>query len=277
MFIVNTAKSWASSLLTTYLLGQGADTDSLQKVVECMSQIPEASKKLDKLTKLKYLVGYNKLQDIMRDLSPELVYGPQPENPILGSEKHAELDEIANDCAFYARFAVGCYGDKVLYQQGTTGNKNVLKLLDPNDHNDEFAKFGKFDRRQIFHSNWSVAKAYEPAHAILVLKERREVVVVIRGSVDIGDWLTDFIASYLTFSVMENEKGNRYIKVHTTDSQAKDIIEKLDPSKNILDDQKDSSKDKVIYTGRAHSGIFKAGIKIYNELRSYVSFDIFCF
>ena len=152
------------------------DGGALQAMVTTLNNLVEESKKLGKATQLKYFNGYNILQDIMMTHCPQLVFGQGTNKPILSPEQEIELDQIAADCNFYCRFAAGAYGDQINY---VFSGKNVLKALDPNDRNDEFVKLARIDPCQLVYSDWE-ADALNPAHCIVVLKERREVLLVIR-------------------------------------------------------------------------------------------------
>lgn len=272
---VNVVSNIAEKTQNTVLNYLSGDVGALQNVVATLNKLSEESNKIGKLTQIKHLSGYNYLQDIMMAKYPQLVFGPNSEKPILTPEEELELDQISADFNFYIRLAAGAYGDLINY---VLSGKQVTKILDPNDQTDEFLKLSRLDRKQLVYFNWE-ATAYNPAHCIVVLKERKEVVLVVRGSFQTGDFITDLIATYLNFSVMEDENGNRYIKINSNDQEVKDCVSNLNDSKLLMSPEKNkSSKDKEIFNGIAHSGIFLAGIEIYKKIRNKVKIYIsICF
>ena len=240
------------------------DGGALQAMVTTLNNLVEESKKLGKATQLKYFNGYNILQDIMMTHCPQLVFGQGTNKPILSPEQEIELDQIAADCNFYCRFAAGAYGDQINY---VFSGKNVLKALDPNDRNDEFVKLARIDPCQLVYSDWE-ADALNPAHCIVVLKERREVLLVIRGTAQAGDVVTDLVATYISYSVMVDEKGVKYLRINSGDPRVKEEINSLNISKVVNSDK--NSKDRELFSGKAHSGIFLAGIELYKKIRGKV-------
>ena len=274
MFVVNSGLNMAekivekaSTVVLNLLTGDGG---ALQNMIFTLNKLSEESGKLGKMTQLRLLALYNNLQDIAMAKFPELVFGPAPKksSPIIGSEEEQELAQAAAELNFYCRFAAGAYGDLV---NNVVSGKNLGKLFDPNDTNDEFVQYTRIDANQLIYSQWE-AEALLPAHALVILKERKEVLVVIRGSYQAGDFITDLIASYVEFAIMEEPNGNRYLKIIQNPNDVE-----IESSNGLNEESKESSsieqgQDKVLYTGRAHSGIFTSGIEIYKKIRMLVRF-----
>jgi hypothetical protein len=108
-----------------------------------------------------------------------------------------------------------------------------------------------------------------PAHCIVVLKERKEVMLVIRGTAQAGDVVTDLVANYVSYSVMVDEKGVKYLRINSGELKIKEEISGLNDSKILnADDRNVSSKHKELINGKAHAGIFLAGIELYKKVRS---------
>ena len=268
MYIIKGSINMASSLVekaeNKLLNLLSGDSGALQSMVATLNRLSEESNTLGKLTQIRLLSGYNYLQDIMMSKFPTLIFGPTPEKPILSPEEEIELDQMASECNFYCRFAAGAYGDLINL---VFSGKNITKILDPNDQCDEFIKLARIDRKQLVYYNWE-ALAYFPAHCIVVLKERKEVLLVIRGSFQSGDFVTDLIATYMNFSVMEEENGNRYIKINANDARTNNS--NLHDSLLVTDEKKKNPKDQELFKGNAHSGIFIAGIELYKKIRPKV-------
>lgn len=269
MFLIKESLNVAQNITektTNYVLNfLSGDSNALQEMVATLNKLSEDSSSIGKMTQLRHLSGYNYLQDIMMSKYNTLVFGPESEKPILSEEQELELDQISSDCNFYCRFAAGAYGDLINY---VLSGKKVTKILNPNDQTDEFLQLTRIDKKQLVYTDWE-ALAYHPAHCIVVLKERREVLLVIRGSFQTGDFVTDLIATYVNFSVMEDENGNRYIKINSNSQEVNDSISNLNISA-VCNSDKKNSQDKEICNGIAHSGIFLAGIELYKNIRGKV-------
>lgn len=263
----STVNYFGEKVLQKVLTTLSKDASALEKMMETLSKLVEESKKLGKKTQFKLLNCYNILQDIMMNHYPQVVFGAGSSTPILTPEQEIELDQVAFDCNFYLRFAAGAYGDKMNY---ILSGKKVWKALDPNDQDDEFIQLARIDKNQLVYRDWK-AEAYNPAHCIVVLKEKREVLLVIRGSMEGGDFVTDLIATYISFSVIEDENGKRSIRIDSSDPKVKESVGGLNDSMISSPDKKTNPKDKVLFTAKAHSGIFLAGMELYAKIRTKVT------
>jgi len=261
----NTVENIGETFIYKVLGKLSKDSAAIESMMDTLVKLSEDSKKLGKKAQFRYLNCYNILQDIIMNHYPQMVFGPGPDTPILTPEQEIDLDQMASYCSFYLRCAAGAYGDKMNY---VLSGQKVWKALDPNDRDDEFIKLARIDRNQLVYRDWQ-AEAYNPAHCIVVLKEKKEVLLVIRGSMEGGDFVTDLIAAYLSFSVIEDEKGKKSIKINSYDPQAKESVDSLNDS-IVSFDKKVNPKDKILFTSKAHSGIFLAGIELYRKIRSKV-------
>lgn len=210
---------------------------------------------------------YNRLQDIIMRHFPEDVLGELPKE---GKPKEAitELKQICGECNFYCRLAVGVYGDMANFG----ASLQAYKLLNPNDRTDEVLKLTRVDPEQLVDYNWQ-SLIYCPAYGIFLLKERKEVVLAIRGTESISDAVTDLIAEYIKFTIVDipvSEKSDQFdralrtyeIKVKSQ-SEGAAFEEMNEQGKKFYS----SSKEKKVLTGYAHSGIFLAGVRLFDIVR----------
>jgi len=99
------------------------------------------------------------------------------------------------------------------------------------------------------------------------------VMLVIRGTAQAGDVVTDLVANYVSYSVMVDEKGVKYLRINSGELKIKEEISGLNDSKILnADDRNVSSKHKELINGKAHAGIFLAGIELYKKVRSKVNY-----
>ena len=250
------------------------DVGAIENMLLTVRKLTDKCKHLSKATQMKLLLDYKTLQDMMIMKAPQLIFGPLKGHtyPILSYEEEFELSQIAGDCNFYCRFAAGAYGDAINYVFSGT---NVIKAFDWNDRRDEFVKLAKIDDNQLVFAQGQ-ASTYEPAHAICVLKEKKEVILLIRGTASAGDLVTDLVASYVNLSVMEDPNGNRYIRINSRENE-RDSSSVFKDTRFFIYNKtaeetlnEDASKDKELYRGKAHSGIFLAGLEIFNKMRERV-------
>ena len=80
--------------------------------------------------------------------------------------------------------------------------------------------------------------------------------------------MTDLVATYISYSVMVDEKGVKYLRINSGDPRVKEEINSLNISKVVNSDK--NSKDRELFSGKAHSGIFLAGIELYKKIRGKV-------
>ena len=244
------------------------DTGAFQNMVVTLNKLSDKSAKLGKLNQIRLLACYDYLQDIILAKYPDLIFGSNPINtyPINTREKENYLIQSAADANFYCRYAAGAYGDSINY---VLSGQNVAKIFDTNNQTDEFLKIARCDKNQLVYANWQ-SVAYLPAHAIVLLRERKELLLVIRGSFQAGDFVTDLIATYLNFSVMEDPNGNRYLRINS-EKEIRDSASNFKDTRAFIENRTaDTSKDKEVYSGKAHSGIFYAGLEVFSALRERV-------
>lgn len=232
---------------------------------------------LSPFSAMKYLICYMILQKINRNHRKELIFGDKVDNLQYPAEYFEEIQKIASKCKFYSKYAHGCYGDLMNY---VYSGKDLTKIvsININDNNEQFISHTKINPQDLIHSNWE-ATPYMPAHCITISKERKEVLLCLRGSLNWADAVTDLVFTYLNFSIFANEKtGEKFIKINYNIQTQKDIASDIKDTKkfnykehdmNYLEEEKEN-EFKEIYKGLAHSGIFIAGIELYKKLRPKV-------
>ena len=97
-----------------------------------------------------------------------------------------------------------------------------------------------------------------------MLKETKEVILTVRGSKQLGDWVTDGIADYIKFSIMEDVNG-RYIQSHANEEH-----NSKNAASSVNEEEKKTNEDKTLYKGEAHSGIFFSALRFYKIIRPKV-------
>ena len=221
---------------------------------------------------MKFLIIYTILQKIVRINRKSLLFGDKIEKLEYPPEYFADIIKTAEECKFYCKFAHGCYGDLMNY---VYSGKDITKIVSVKDNNEQFIHHTKIDPKALIHSNWE-ATPYMPAHCITVSKERKEVLLCLRGSLNWADIVTDLVFTYLNFSVLEEENGKKFIKINYNMQAEKDLASSVQDTRNFnfYEEQKNEGqmKNKEIYKGLAHSGIFVAGIEMYRKLRPSVCF-----
>jgi len=232
-----------------------SDKDSLQAMVTTMNKLQEKSSTLSPALVARHLSGYNIMQDIMMRHYSELVFGPKSyANVIPTLEQELDLDQVSSECNFYARLATAVYGDKIVYELSTS--KKPPKT--PAENIEQFLRLARIDPKQLVYSNW-YSDSYHPAHCIVVLKERKEVVLVIRGTVSSGDAVTDLVACTMNFSVLKDEKGKNLITINSKSGGEINL--------NASFIQKENKSNGDNQNINAHEGIFTAGIELYTSIR----------
>ena len=235
---------------------------------------------------MKHLIVYTILQKLNRLNKNELLFGSKVENLDFPPDYYVDLDDMAEKSKLYCKYAHGCYGDVMNY---VYSGKDLTKILQITDYNEQFINHTKIDPKELLYSNWE-ATPYMPAHCITVSKERKEVILCLRGSSNWADVVTDLVFTYLNFSILEEENGNKFVKINYNMQVEKDLATSIQDTKHlnchlpsVLDEEKQliqnpGGKPKELFKGLAHSGIFIAGIELYQKLRPKVSiFYIFIF
>lgn len=211
---------------------------------------------------MKHLIVYTILQKINRIHKKELLFGHQIERLEFPPEYYVDLAKISEECKFYCKFAHGCYGDLMNY---VYSGKDLTKLVSIQDNNEQFINHTKIDPTELVYSNWE-ATPYMPAHCITVSKERKEVLLCLRGSSNWADMVTDLVFTYLNFSIIQEEDGQKFIKINYNMQIEKDLATKIDNTRHLNSYKKDNKNleeskepsEKVLLKGLAHSGIFIA-------------------
>jgi len=227
---------------------------------------------------MKFLIIYTILQKVVRINKMELIFGDKVENLDYPVEYYADIINIADDCRFYCKFAHGCYGDLMNY---VYSGKDLTKIVGIHDNNEQFINHTKIDAKELVYSNWE-ATPYMPAHCITISKERKEVLLCLRGSSNWADIVTDLVFSYLNFSILQEQNGNKYLKINFNMQLEKDLATTVQHTRHFNQNEckgKEEEKDNIheqhkeLFKGLAHSGIFIAGIELYKKLRPKVSFN----
>ena len=232
---------------------------------------------------MKHLIVYTILQKINRVNKPELLFGSKVDNLTFPTEYYDEIYKIIEECKLYSKFAHGCYGDMMNY---VYSGKDITKIVGINDNNEQFIRHTKINPQELVYSNWE-ATPYMPAHCITISKERKEVLLCLRGSLNWADVVTDLVFTYLNFSIVEENNGDKYIKINYNMQIEKDLATKIQNTRHlnekshkkasfeeIKENESCDIKQKEIYKGLAHSGIFIAGIELFSILKPKVTFFI---
>lgn len=219
---------------------------------------------------MKYLITYMILQKINRNHMRDLILGGKVENLQYPPEYFAEMQTVASKCKFYSKFAHGCYGDVMNY---VYSGKDLSKIVSIKDNNQQFISHAGITPEELIYSNWE-ATIYMPAHCITISKERKEVLLCLRGSSNWADFVTDLVFTYLNFSIYSNEKnGKKFVKINYNIQTEKDVASNVKDTKslnpNSLEEEKEAEY-KELFKGLAHSGIFIAGIELFKILRPKV-------
>jgi len=228
---------------------------------------------------MKFLIIYTILQKIIRINNPGLLFGDKVENLEYPAEYYTNILNIAGECKFYCKFALGCYGDLMNY---VYSGKDLTKIVGIHDNNEQFINHTKIDAKELVYSNWE-ATPYMPAHCITISKERKEVLLCLRGSSNWADIVTDLVFSYLNFSILQEQNGNKYLKINYNMQLEKDLATTVQDTRHFntnkfkrKEEEKDNKYEqhKELFKGLAHSGIFIAGIELFRNLRPKVSFNL---
>lgn len=140
-----------------------------------------------------------------------------------------ELEKIQTECARVCIFAHACYGDLMnyVYSGKETKNclkiflnltnsflgKNILKVVRTGNYDTEFVNHTKIKKSDLLYSSWESTPCL-PAYCICIDHSRKEILLCLRGSLNWADFVTDLVFTYLSFSVLELENKEKYIRIN---------------------------------------------------------------
>ena len=203
----------------------------LEKIINLLEFVTFELKEFSKYQIYKYLKAFSALQKISKIFKPDLVFNiknspyyvikkvgfrkkddliivnnnektiseflleNKNNDSINNKEEFNKINVIKEECIYYSIFANGSYGD--LFNNIMSG-KNVSKIFNYQDFDVEFLNHIKQinGKCEILYRQWE-AKPFYPAFCFVNDKEKKNIILCLRGSRAWGDYLTDLIFLYL--------------------------------------------------------------------------------
>lgn len=91
--------------------------------------------------------------------------------------------------------------------------KNILKVVRTGNYDTEFINHTKINKNDLLYSSWESTPCL-PAYCICIDRSRKEILLCLRGSLNWADFVTDLVFTYLSFSVLELENKEKYIRIN---------------------------------------------------------------